>query len=386
MPRFAYRVRRNDGTRYGALEAPDSRTARLELENAGLRVLRLQPDAAAEPARRPPALSSAALRWPWRCRSPNWPRPACRWPPGCGPCRPNCRGAGFAGPSKSWPPGSKPAHPDTVLAAAAARLPAHVRGMLAAGTGSGRLFEVLQECLELEQLQTDIRRRILAALAYPLIVLSMAAAWVAFVLGWLVPMMKTIYDDFQVELPATTAALVRLSQPGFFIGLLLGFGALIILLAAGLIWRGTAVSRLTALLPLVGPLWRAGHLSAFCRLLATMLDESLPLAAALRLTAEGVADADIKIACCRAADGVESGRALSDCLVRERAMPPTLALIVRRGERLGADGEALRAAAELFGADGNAGRPAGRGDAADRVSGRCSHHGLGRPGAVLAAD
>ncbi len=275
--------------------------------------------------------------------------------------------------------------PDKVLAAAAARLPAHVRGMLAAGAGSGRLFEVLQECLELEQLQSDIRRRILSALAYPLVVLSLAAAWVAFVLGWVVPTMVTIYTDFEIELPHMTQALIRLARPGVVVALLSGLTLLIATLSAGLIWRSAAVGRLIGLLPLIGPLWRAGHLAAFCRLLATMLDQSLPLPAALRLTAEGVADADIKAVCRRAARGVESGRALSACLVRERAMPPTLALILRWGERLSADSEALRAAAELFRADGNAGRSAGRRGAADRVSGRRNHDRLGRNGDVHSA-
>ena len=49
-----------------------------------------------------------------------------------------------------------------------------------------------------------------------------------------------------------------------------------------------------------------------------------------------------------AANRVEAGQSLSDALIVERAMPQTLALVVRWGERLSAQAEALRAASELF--------------------------------------
>ncbi len=89
---------------------------------------------------------------------------------------------------------------DVALGRAAAWLPAHLRGMLAAGVHSGRLAEVLQESLAYEQLQAESRRRMSSVMAYPMVVLTVFLAWFAFVLFALMPNLIQIYDDFGILL------------------------------------------------------------------------------------------------------------------------------------------------------------------------------------------
>ena len=59
-------------------------------------------------------------------------------------------------------------------------LPAHLRGLMLAGVRSGRLAEVLEEYVDLQRSQSELRRRVWLALAYPFILLLFMTALAAF--------------------------------------------------------------------------------------------------------------------------------------------------------------------------------------------------------------
>ena len=107
-------------------------------------------------------------------------------------------------------------------------------------------------------------------------------------------------------------------------------------------------SWLLARLPLIGPLWRSRNLVGFCNLLSTLLDQSIPLPAALQLTPAGLGDGELKSASRRAARQAAAGENLSECINDLRAFPRTMGPIVRWGEQLSAQSEALRSAANLY--------------------------------------
>jgi general secretion pathway protein F len=237
---------------------------------------------------------------------------------------------------------------DQALAQAAAWLPGHIRGMLAAGVHSGRLPEVLQESLAYEQLQAESRRRMSAVMAYPLIVFTVFLGWLAFVLCLLMPSMSQVYDDFGVYLPTSTRILVFLSGPGKWL-LLVPLAAIDVAPWVLRSFSHTYVaSWLLARLPLIGPAWRSRSLVGFCNLLAGLLEQSIPLPAALRLTADGVRDGELKAACNNAAIEAAGGRSLSQCLGRVQTFPHTLVPIVRWGEQTSEVGKSLRSAADLY--------------------------------------
>ncbi len=107
-------------------------------------------------------------------------------------------------------------------------------------------------------------------------------------------------------------------------------------------------SWLLAHLPLIGPAWRARSMVGFCNLLATLLDQSIPLPAALQLTADGLGDGELRAACRDLALQTAAGRSLSQSVATRSALPHTLVPIIRWGEEMSAQSEALRSAADLY--------------------------------------
>jgi type II secretory pathway component PulF len=164
----------------------------------------------------------------------------------------------------------------------------------------------------------------------------------------LVPPLIEIFDDFGIDLPPTTMALVWLRGPGRWLVL----GLLVVLFVVPLVLRllapTFAASWLLARLPLLGTLWRSRSLVGFCNLLSTLLDQSIPLPAALQLTADGLGDGELKAASRQAAKETAAGQSLSQCMAAQPAFPRTLWPIVHWGEQLSAQSEALRSAANLY--------------------------------------
>ena len=98
---------------------------------------------------------------------------------------------------------------DMAVEAATRKLPAHVRGLLAAGMQSGRVDEVLEQLLFEQRRSQEVSREVRSALAYPLLLLAILLAWFLFMVDYVAPRIGSIFDDFGSELPEPSALLVR---------------------------------------------------------------------------------------------------------------------------------------------------------------------------------
>jgi type II secretory pathway component PulF len=119
-------------------------------------------------------------------------------------------------------------------------------------------------------------------------------------------------------------------------------------LAARIFLKRPARRGLASRLPLVGTVWRATSLAEFCHLLALLLESDLPLPEALRLTGEGVQDADIDASCRVMADQVSSGRSLYQAMAQRKVFPLALPRLLRWAESQKTLPEVLHVAGSMF--------------------------------------
>jgi len=227
-------------------------------------------------------------------------------------------------------------------------LPAYMASLVRAGMRTGRLGEVLMELVDHQRAVREQWRSIRSALAYPLVLLTLALAvglWVEFgVVGAFVDM----YDEFDMDLPYVTQVL----EWGYHTGgvwLLVFAGAAVIgCVALRLVGGAARWRRVIATVPLVGALWHWTGVAELARLLAALIEQRVPLPEALRLAADGVHDANVGQVSRSLADGVEKGQSLSELLDSTYRLPATLVPIVRWGERSDELSEAFRLAGEMF--------------------------------------
>jgi type IV pilus assembly protein PilC len=239
---------------------------------------------------------------------------------------------------------------DAAFAAQEQRLPAHVRGLVLAAVRSGRLAQVFEEFVDLQQGLSQLQWRLGMILAYPIVLLTLLLP-LLYLMGRLSMAFAKVFADFKADLPAMTKLFMRTAGP------MPSAAALIVLLLAVLVLavampNAGGVSWLTDRIPLLGSQWRWGRLAYVFRLLGLLLTEGVPLPEALRLAAGAVPAGPLATACRRTAGEVEAGRPLGESLADQRAFPRSLIPLVKWGERRQAVPEAFRAAAEMF--DGRA--------------------------------
>src|SRR5262249_22151350 len=100
--------------------------------------------------------------------------------------------------------------------------------------------------------------------------------------------------------------------------------------------------------PIVGPVWRSTSLAEFCHLLALLLESDLPLPEALRLTGEGVQNADFDRSCQVVASQVESGAPLAQAMSHRPLFPRGLPHLLRWAEGQRSLPDVLHIAGSMF--------------------------------------
>jgi type II secretory pathway component PulF len=228
------------------------------------------------------------------------------------------------------------------------RFPPHVGGLIIAGARSGRLAEVLEQLVALRHHRGELRRRVWGALAYPAILLGVVSLlYVLFGLA-VIPHFARIFRDFGTELPRLTTLVMGLSDGGVWIFLGVLAACATTLLALGTVPGPPWTRRVLYAIPLLGPLWRWLRLVEFSRLMALLLDEQVCLPEALRLAGRALRTPGLAAGCRSAADHVEAGGSLADCIGRMWQFPASMRPLVAWGQQTSNLAEAFRAAAEVF--------------------------------------
>lgn len=237
---------------------------------------------------------------------------------------------------------------DEAIRSQGRRLPPQVRGLVLAGIRTGQVAEVFEEFADLHRDHARLWRSVWMGLAYPIALLLLVSLIFLFLQDFILPQFAQIYEDFEVGLPAFTRFMLYMSGTGtwlleILLVLLIGLPALA-WTASSAAWAG----RLLGAVPLLGPMWRWNRLTQFARWMALLLGQQVPLPETLRLTAEGLGDAELARACRQVAEEVESGWGLAESLSGRRQFPPSVIPLVEWGQHVGQLSAAFRAAAEML--------------------------------------
>lgn len=213
------------------------------------------------------------------------------------------------------------------------------RATVAAGEQSGRIDEVLEKLADYAEARDELKQKVLAALAYPLLLSLVALAVVAGLLTWVVPQIVGVFQNMHQTLPLATRALMATSAFLRDWGWLILVVIVAALLAARLALRVEttrhAWHRVLLRLPLIGRLLRAANTARATRTLALLAGSAVPLLDALRIAADVVPNLPMREALRRAAVKVREGGAFSRALGDSGLFPPVALRLIASGERSG---------------------------------------------------
>lgn len=208
--------------------------------------------------------------------------------------------------------------------------------MVASGEASGRLAPVLERlAVDLEAAQ-KIRRKILAATVYPIVLSVVALLVVAGLMIFIVPKVVTQFSSFGQELPVLTRFVIGLSDWLRDFGLIaIGVIALLIFGFKRALRAPTARYKYDAFvlrLPLIGGLSRNLNAARFSRTIAGLIASGTPSLAAMETARHTLRNVVMRDAVGQAALRVREGSSISNALKQSRVFPPLVTQMVAGGE------------------------------------------------------
>lgn len=226
--------------------------------------------------------------------------------------------------------------------------------MVKAGELGGVLELVLLRLAEFQEKAQKIKNKVVSAMFYPIIVLIIAIAIMAFLLVFIVPKFEAIFADMLGgrPLPALTQFVIGTSN---FVkdNVLLIVGGLIVLAIAYVFVSktpsGSAIlDQIKLKAPLFGDLTRKSAISRFTRTLGTLVTSGVPILQALNITRETAGNTVIANAISKVHDSVKEGESIVQPLEASGVFPPMVISMIDVGEETGQLPEMLLKIAEVY--------------------------------------
>jgi general secretion pathway protein F len=237
---------------------------------------------------------------------------------------------------------------EDALGSIGGRLPAHLRGLITAGIRSGHLAEALEQFVDLERTQHELRRQVWLNLAYPTFLMIAVSFLAILAYFYILPQFVPIFMGYKSDLPQITKLVLNGARPVTYVLITITVMLLVIPLMLSTRIINFWISPAFYILPLIGPLLRWSQMARFSRLMAMLLKQQIPLPESLRLTGKGVQDAYLARACREVAEEVEQGRSLSESFGAKSQFSYDLLPLVELGERTSTLGTTFQSAAEMF--------------------------------------
>jgi type IV pilus assembly protein PilC len=233
--------------------------------------------------------------------------------------------------------------------------------MVKAGELGGVLEVVLNRLAEYQEKAQKLKNKIVAAMVYPVIVMFIAIGIVFFLLLFIVPKFKKIFEDMlgpEVQLPLITRIVTGASgwliQRPYFLpnGLLLIFGLIAAVLAfnafAATVAGRRIVDRIKLRMPLFGDIQRKSAISRFSRTLGTLVTSGVPILQALNITRDTSGNVIVANAISKVHDAVREGESMVAPLEASKVFPPMVISMVDVGEETGQLPEMLLKIADVY--------------------------------------
>ena len=226
--------------------------------------------------------------------------------------------------------------------------------MVKAGELGGVLDLVLGRLAEFQEKAAKIKNKVVAAMVYPIIVMTMAIGIMGFLLVFIVPKFEQVFHDMLGDkpLPAITTFVITVSK--FVQGhWLIIIGVLVAAVAgyrfANRIARGrSTIDRFKLRVPLFGDVIRKTAISRFSRTLGTLVTSGVPILQALNITRETAGNMVIARAISQVHESVKEGESIVQPLEASGAFPPMVVSMIDVGEETGQLPEMLLKIADVY--------------------------------------
>ncbi|MFA7253410.1 MAG: type II secretion system F family protein [Patescibacteria group bacterium] len=207
------------------------------------------------------------------------------------------------------------------------------------GEATGKLDLVLNEMANELENDSQFMSKVKSSLYYPAFILICLIAAGIFMLTFVIPKLKSMFESAQQQLPILTRILIFVSNA------LVNWWWLIIILFIGIViavrfWSTTEAGarfmhNMQLTLPGISTIFTGMYMYRFNRILSMLIGAGVPLLDALRIAGSVINNVVYEESIMNVAAQVEKGVALSNQLEKEAFFPPLVSQMVAVGEETG---------------------------------------------------
>lgn len=239
-----------------------------------------------------------------------------------------------------------------VFSANAKSLPSYYPGIIRSAELSGRLDIVLDQLAEYIDRDQETRRRMKAAITYPVILGGLSVITVVVLVGFVLPKFEQFFSTLDAELPLTTKLLLGLGSGAKAHGLHTVVGLSLSMLLGALFFR-TGTGRLTRdrmllRVPIVKGIVQAAVIERFCRILSTMVRGGIPIADGMTAAIESSDNLVYEHSLVNAAREMLEGAGFAGPIAGTTLFPRMVTQMMRVGEDTGTLDHQLEVAATYY--------------------------------------
>lgn len=204
------------------------------------------------------------------------------------------------------------------------------------GQESGRLPDVLSSLAEHMEKMNALKKKVTQALAYPVLVLSVALVVVLFLLLYIVPTFADMFKSANVEIPYATQIVISASEILTDYWLYLLFAVVAGFLLSRWVFKTQVdrgfVERHGIRIPWIGSVMITNYTARFCRTLGTLLQSQVPLIEALNVTKKIFVNESLQAEIERLIKYVKQGQTVAEPLSTSKLFSPMVAQMIAVGE------------------------------------------------------
>ncbi len=212
--------------------------------------------------------------------------------------------------------------------------------MVEAGEAGGILDTILNRLAAYMEKAMSLKAKVKSAMIYPSTIITVAVVVVVFLLVFVIPTFKAMFEGFGATLPLPTLIVLELSRivRGYF---LVGIGAVVAAVVGLRWWYGTAAGRLAIdgfmlRTPVFGVLIRKVAVAKFTRTLGTLISSGVAILDGLDITARTAGNKVVELAVQRTRASIAEGKTIAEPLKASGVFPPMVVSMIAVGEQTGA--------------------------------------------------
>ena len=216
---------------------------------------------------------------------------------------------------------------------------------------TGSIREALSRYVAYQQQIDLLRKKLVSASVYPLVLCGAGVLVTLFLLGYVVPRFSAIYEDIGRDLPWASRMLMQwghaVQEHGVLLTLALAAGVIAAVRIATAARVRVVVGRALARIPMVGRQLQLYQLARLYRTVGMLLRGGMPAVASFDMSS-GLLSPSLRPALAQATRAVREGQSLAVALERHGLTTPVATRMLRVGERSGSMGEMMERIAAFY--------------------------------------